>query len=493
MALKTWLIGVINAALPGPAQPIKKVAMREGVAGSTIDPDEEQWRRLTGNAMRDLSPLTQMRMQRIAHFLWESNLLGNRLIELPVAFLLADGVKLLAKNDAENQIALDRFWTDPINDMDMKLPKKVRELGIFGEQCYPTFVNDADGSVRIAYLDPALIETTVMDPDNPEQPIGIVTTKNKKGSARRYRVIINGPEDVFTAKTQAIRKSFGDGDAFYFRINDLSSGTRGRSDLLAQADWLDAYDQFLFGEVDRYSFMRSFAWDVTLTGATAEEVKTRAGKISPPRPNSVLVHNDSESWAAIAPDLKAHDLTEGARLFRNQVLGGASIPEHWFGGAGSVNRATAAEMDAPTLKTWSMRQRFLKNMLVTIGRYVLLQKALKEGEVADFSDPRWLVEAEFPQLEGADTSKYAAAMQQVVAGATLALTSGLITRVTALRIISTVAAQLGLEIDPEQEIADAQAEAAKAAEADVFTTPATDTPPSPAAPDANAGAEMPTP
>src|SRR3990172_1931646 len=190
MSFKTWLIDKINAALPDPGQPVKEAAFREA-AGTTIDADEDQWRKLTGNSQRDLTPMTQWRMQKIAHYLWEQNLLGNRLIELPVAYLLAGGVTLTAA-DPENQKALDRFWKDPINEIDLKLPKKVRELALFGEQCYPAFVNEHDGMVRIGYLDPALIETVVMDPDNPEQPIGVVTVKNRKGVARRYRVIING-------------------------------------------------------------------------------------------------------------------------------------------------------------------------------------------------------------------------------------------------------------------------------------------------------------
>jgi hypothetical protein len=168
--------------------------------------------------------------------------------------------------------------------MKVKLPKKVRELSIYGEQCYPAFVNDMDGFVRLGYLDPDLIETRVKDPDNPEQIIGIITCKNSKGIARRYRVIINGPESVFTQKTQAIRQTFTDGDAFYFAVNDLSNGSAGRSDLLAQIDWLDAYDEFLFGELDRLKFIRAFIWDVTLKGATEADVIKKAKNIGAPAP-----------------------------------------------------------------------------------------------------------------------------------------------------------------------------------------------------------------
>lgn len=468
-SFKDLFLGWFAAAAGEPGQPVKEAAFREAY-GQTIDADEDQWRKLTGNANRDLPTLTQSRMQKIAHYLWEQNILANRLVELPVAFLLAEGVKLTC-DDEDNQAQLDRFWLDPINDMDVKLPKKARELALFGEQCYPAFVNDVDGMVRIGYLDPALIATVVMDPDNPEQPIGVVTMKDKAGRARRYRTIINGDEDVFTERTQEIRKTFADGDAFFYRINDLSSGTRGRSDLLAQADWLDAYDQFMFGELDRYSALRSFIWDVTLKNATADQVKARAREITAPKPASVRVHNDSETWSAETPDLKAADTGEGARLFRNHVLGGATMPEHWYGGGGDVNRAAASEMEAPTLKIYTMRQQVLKHMLQSIGRYVLLKFAEKTGKKADFGKTEWQVRAIFPELSEKDLGKQTTALQQVAAAASIALGSKLITKKFALLLITAVAVKLGVEVDPEEELAAAELEAAKRREEDGFTVP----------------------
>lgn len=461
-----WAKTTPHTSDPAPAK------LREA-AGVTIDSDEDQWRRLTGDANRDLSPMTQDRMQQMAVYLWESNLLANRIIELMTAYLLAEGVSLRC-DDEDAQAVLDRFWRDPINQMGMKLPKKVRELALYGEQCYPTFVNEHSGHVRLGYLDPALIATVVMDPDNPEQAIGIVTVKNKHGQARRYRVIVNGPdEELFTARTRAIRETFADGEAFWFTVNDLSNGARGRSDLLAQADWVDGYDQYLFGELDRAQFMRAFIWDVTMTGATPEEVAAKAKTVTAPPPGSVRIHNDSEIWKAETPDLKAQDASEGARLFRNHVLGGATIPEHWYGGGGDVNRATGESMGEPTFKIFSMRQQTLKHMLEMIGVYVLRQAALAKGSAEpSLEEDAYQVEAVFPELTARDTSKYAAALQQVVVAAGLALDKGLIAQATAVRIINSIAGRLGVEVDAEDELAAAQAEAATAAEADIYTTPA---------------------
>jgi len=459
-----------NSARPGE---VSKSARLAEAYGAKIDPDEENWRPLTGQRPRDLPLLTQERMQRISHWLWEQNPLANRIIELPVAYLLAEGVKLTVA-DPDNQKALDRFWRDPINDMAVKLPKKVRELAIFGEQCYPVFTNEVDGMVRMGYLDPAHIEQVVKDPDNPEQKIGVVTKRDKKGARRRYRIVINGPENVFTARTQRIRAEFEDGDAFYISVNDLSAGSRGRSDLLHLADWLDLYDQFLFGEAERYKHLRAFVWDLTLKNADPATVAKRAREFAVPRSGGAYVHNDSETLEPKTPELKAQDTSIGARLVRNHLLGGATLPEHWFGGGGDINRSTAAEMGEPTFKVLAMRQRIWKHALESMGRYVLFRQAAADGKKVDWADPAWAPEAVFPELVSDDVKGSAQAMQQVVAACGLAIERGLLSEKTALLLIGAVASNLGVEFDAETELEAARADAAARAEKDAFTEPKPD-------------------
>lgn len=477
-----WFAGATPESTESDAKPLREAA------GTTVDADEEGWRRLTGDGRRDLTPLTQQRMQRLAHYQWETNLLANRLIELPVAYLLAGGVRLTAKDDDAQQI-LKRHWNDGLNAWDLKLPKRVRELGLFGEQCYPAFRDANTGFVRLGYLDPALIETVVTDPDNREQPIGIVTKKDKKGIAKRYRVIVNVPETAFAETARAIRATCTDGDCFYYRVNDLSSASRGRSDLLAQIDWLDAYDQYLFGELDRASFLRAFVWDVTLTGSSPDEVKERAKHITAPPPGSVRVHNDSEAWEPKAPSLQAADAAEGARLFRNHILGGATQPEHWFGGAENVNRSTGDSMSEPTEKVLAMRQSLVGYMLADIGRYVLrsawdaLDRELTDAEQDILTD----VEVAWPEMTSKDITKYAAAIMQVVSAIAGLLEEGLVTRETALRLVTALADRLGVTIDVEAELEAATKEHADRGGGELLGFPLRTTPK--ATPDDSVGAD----
>ena len=461
----------ITAAPPPPSKPVREAASAQST-------DEPGWRRLSGDGLsnqndRDLSPMAQDRMQKVAEYLWQSNLLANRLVELPLAYLLAEGVALQCVDD-EHQALLNAFWSDPINNWPMKLEQRVRALGLLGEQCYIANVREGDGFVRLGYLDPRQIATVVTDPDNPEQPIGVVTKRDHRGKQHKYRVIVLGEDaELFSENTTRIRaEEFTDGEVLLYQLNKFPNGSRGRSDLLGQIDWLDAYDEFLFNELDRIGYLRAFTWDVTLTGADPQAVKDYEKGFKAPAPNSTFVHNDSVRLEPKSPSLQAADTSESARLLRNHVLGGSTTPEHWFGGGGDVNRAAASEMGEPTFKIYTGRQNFLKLALEEIGRYVLWKAAQASGQKSDWSDDKWQVTAVFPELVNRDVTKFASAMVSVVTAVIQMIDAGLLTEETALKLVADVAQRFGQDFDAKTELEAARKESAdrkaKAAASDVF-------------------------
>ncbi|SDH74753.1 hypothetical protein [Roseospirillum parvum] len=456
-------------------RPPPATAPAREAAGTNRDPrDEPGFRRLTGGSdPRDLLPMTQTRMQRVAMGLWESTPLGHWMVEVSLAFLLAEGVRAKAE-DPQAQAWLDDFWDDPITDLDATLITRARELALFGEQIWPVFVG-IDGHVRLAYLDPSDVEDVVCDPENSAVQIGIITRPDACQRKRRYRILYEGAdEDLFAPGTVALRRTFDSGDCFYFRVNDLMCGQRGRSDLLAAADWIDALDQFLFGELERADYMRAFIWDVTLTGATQEEVEQRAAALKVPHTAGARVHNENESWETRSPDIKAEDGETAARLFRLHAMGAQGLPEHWYGGGGDVNRATAGEMGAPAYKMLTMRQQTLKRMLERVCRYALTQRLAARGRTLDRGDGAWKPKIEFPELVAQDVSRFSAALAQVVSAVAAAVAEGLLPRAEAVRLIAAMAAYLGVEIDPEQALAEAREESLAEREADLIVDPAPD-------------------
>jgi hypothetical protein len=99
-------------------------------------------------SQRDLYIFTQKRMQDIAFYLYDANPMAKRIVEIMRDFVIGDGFTYTA-HDKDVLEVIDDFWNDPDNDLDNQLDVNVLELSIFGEWCTPTWVNPADGSVKL--------------------------------------------------------------------------------------------------------------------------------------------------------------------------------------------------------------------------------------------------------------------------------------------------------------------------------------------------------
>ncbi|HYC03697.1 MAG TPA: hypothetical protein VED40_10410 [Azospirillaceae bacterium] len=431
-------------------------------AGLTLE-EGPGWRPLTGDGRRDLGPLSQRRMQELAVHQWERNRLANRLIELPLSYLLGEGVRLVC-DDPQGQAWLDAFWHDPVNRLDRRLKELVRSYKLFGELVLPVTAHPVSGEVRLGYVDPGAVHDVVTDPGGSGLVAG-VEVHGPDGEALVFRTLLPGADPeraelLFSEEARAMRAHMKAGDCFLFRRNALPDGRRGRSDLLSAIDFCDLYEQMIYGEAERATVLRQVVYDVTLKGATEAEVQARARSIETPRPLSVRVHNEAEEWQVLTPDLRAGDASETARLIRGHVLGGATLPEHWYGQGGDVNRATAGEMGEPTFKVLSDEQRELGALLSDVGGHVLSCRLRALGHPDKVGRPEYRVRVEFPELTARDTTAYAGALANLVGALLPALERGLLSEAAASALIAQTARQLGVKLDPVQELATARREAA---------------------------------
>ena len=222
---------------------------------------------------RDLNPPLHTRMQQVAYYLYLVNPLAHRIVEYTKNYVVGDGVTVRAADPAVGRV-IERFWNDSINRLERMLPESVKELAIFGEQCWLAAVNPVNGRVRLGYLDPAEIEAIewgelrvggeVGDTDMVVSvPTAVVRRAGAAETAPRRLRIVRVDEDPESP-------TFGrlTGECFYFAINKARSASRGVSDLFAIGDYLDGYDKMLFGMIDRVGYSNAFIWDVLLKGAT---------------------------------------------------------------------------------------------------------------------------------------------------------------------------------------------------------------------------------
>jgi hypothetical protein len=400
--------------------------------------EEEGWRSLS-IYKRDLPAVTFERQLSVAFWLYRHNPIAKRIIEIIQDFVVGSGIKFFAKEDRVQEV-LENFWNDPYNGWALKQFQRVAELFLYGEQIYQVFVNEANGHVRLGYIDPQNVEKVILDPENAEQPIEI-KLKEKEQKLR----VIRRDDDPFS-------ETYGRliGDVFLFQVNKISGSSRGISELFTLADWLDAYDQFVFQSLERANFLSTFIWDITIEGATEEECRLKAQELqrSPPKPGSFRVHNENTRWTAVSPDLGGVNLEQYSKVLRAIIQAGSGIPEHWLGTGEYITRATAQAMGEPTFRRLQAKQRYVQSMFEFMFKFVLDQAVIAGTLPADLDFSFTL---RMPEISKTDLRTATETMSRLVQALALAAEEGWISRKAATKIFEMSMAELGFELRQTEE------------------------------------------
>jgi hypothetical protein len=441
---------------------------------------EQGFRQIGGGTsirVRDLPPMKQDRMLRIAHWLHESNPMAQWILQTTVDFTLGESVRI----DSEDAIrpVVESFWNDPVNQLERRMDTFALEFGMYGELCLPAFINAIDGHVRLGYLDPLLIDDVYLDPNNVLIPVTVAVKETIGSGPKRYLKVIReetnrglpldyglmvgnavGERDIFTGRIY-------DGCCFLWQTGKVSNARRGRSDLLALIDWLDGYDAAMFDAMDTQSFFNSFVWDVKLDGFTEEKIREWLVKFRGDiKKNGVFAHNEKVTLTAPTPDMKAADKETFYKTLRSHILGSRAFPEHWYSDA-RVGLGTAKEQGTPPVKRLSRRQKELRFIMQDMVRFQLHQ-SIRAGLLPRTITTNARVDAAgnstakkkasdqafsvvLPELSMRDQASIVAAAVSLVAALERAENKGWIRPETAAKLFAAQVSQLGFEIDPDDE------------------------------------------
>lgn len=419
------------------------------------------YRRLT-QAPSDLAPITHDRMQLIALALYDKNPLAKRCLELIKDFVVGEGIAPTAK-DEKVQAMIDRFWADGQNDLAARIHTFALELGLWGEQAFAAFVNERSGHVRLISIDPRQIKSAIPDPTNPDLPLAISLLGEQGPETRYLKVIRENDAGLLVGAEAGETLTIGDASlpywsppapdgqtrlvgAFFWAVNKVQGATRGRSDLLPVADFLDLYDRLVFDEAERMSFLRAFVWDVTVKGATAADLISKAANTPPPKPGSVQYHNESEEWKASNPSLGAQDGATTADLILSLIATGVGLPKTWLNGIMDVNRASATSMDEPSLKRLRARQQIVMGAVRRMVRFALDQADLA-GALAPSDEGRHPFTVDAPEMSSRDLEKASRALFAAIQALGMADAANWLDGETARQVVVLMLGQLGINVD----------------------------------------------
>ncbi len=409
--------------------------------GHQVSGGEEDyfWRRLSDSPSgKDVIPSTYLEMHNQCYEAYNANPLAFAIIEITTSFVLGRGVTVSASH-SEVQRVLDDFWHDPDNHMETRIYSLCTELALYGEQFIRFFVNPYDGRVKIRQVDPSIIDEIETDPDDIE-------------TVRRFhrRPIGNGvtlPHSFMPPSLGQEGEWFNAGsEMLQFCVNKVSNAKRGKSDLATLLPWLRRYKDWLTDRVRINKYKGSFLWDVQLSGADRKSIERKKMEYSyPPEPGSVIIHNESEQWTAVKPEINSNEAAEDGRAIKLMVAVGAQIPEHFLSDGQHGNRATATEMGLPTFLKFQRRQYVLRAMLRGILNRVI-QEARAAGRLAQTVETQY--EILFPELDSQDHQVLANSTQLLVTALATAKAQGWVSDETAMRLLFQFA---GEEVDLHEE------------------------------------------
>lgn len=419
--------------------------------GIVIDQDDYEFRRVGGGSRyrtRDLTPIQQDRMLEIAWYLVESNPFAKRLIGLMTDLVVGEGISVSAKDPQIDRI-IKATWTHPVNRFDQRIRELYFAYSLNGELILPVARNPITGIPHLGYWDPIQVARVETRPDNVMVQDAIIL-KPAAGQAEGARLKVINADPI---------SGLLEGDVFYFRTNALPNSGRGRSDLLTLADWLDLYDSLMFAEVERVKLLSAFVWDLRMEKADQAKIETRLKQLGTPTAGTVFGHNEHETLSAITPTLDAADRSEVAKTLAIHIAGAAGFPIAWLGFPES-NRATIEGQNDVMLKTPAARQKEFAGHLATILRYAV-QGAMARNRALyrDVDDQGFDIHV--PEIAAKDIARVGAVVGSVVQAMDTAQANATISRRAAVVVQLAVLKHLGVDLNVEEVMRDADAERAE--------------------------------
>lgn len=436
--------------------------------------------RKASQGLRDFSKASPSQILETVWTLWQSSPIAKRAITLKRDHVVGKGAKF-ETDDPDLQKILDDFYAN--NGLKARVPEFGLQLRLLGEQVYPAFVRKTDGRVTMGYIDPGTVEKVITHPENSMERWMVVCKAPGGQDKKVYRIIREDKEYVVEVggepkvqdpthpgklvthnqteiqpwETAALNEmgvpNYG-GSVFFFPINCLSNGTRGYSDLVQVADWIDQAEETLFAVADREQMAGYFYTSIGVDGDD-EQVKKRANyyRRNVPKKGGFLVHNKSEEPKVQYPDIGQAGSIQTFVALLTFIMGGLGFPVAFYGYGDDTNRSTLQEQATPSEKTLEHDQYQFEQMMLFIARFVKDQAEIAEMPIwKPDDDVNSEIRFPLPAIRSEDIAGIVQAFTPLMAGLVQAEDNRYIGQKTAARIAHKILNELGADIDTTKEL-----------------------------------------
>lgn len=416
-AIKEAAVARQNAALAGErlTELVERLTELEAVL---LTPE---WNRMTADGDREFSLEGLRAAMRISRLMFLSNPLINRAITLKSQYVFGQGYTLTAKGDA-NQATLDNFLKSARNKRaftsHQMLAGREQELEVTGN-LFIALVK-VGGSTEVRCIPAAEIEEIISDPEDAANVLFyrrrffVQDGKNQKPIERLYAdlhftgTVPANFQGVEVAKNTRV---------YHVRVGALPDMRYGLPEMHQSIPWARSYKDFLTDFIAIVKSFRKFAFTAAVEGGPTQVAEVHnalntqygsGGRYTDTNPAPVAGSTAVMSGTTLTPVRTAGatvPLEEGRRLLLMHCAG-SGFPETFYGDASVGSLATAKSLDRPTELMISDRQYLWKDVLETVGNYVI--ESSGKGEVQDVSGS--YCTCSFPPIVEHDIKEYVEAL-----------------------------------------------------------------------------------
>lgn len=429
----------------GPLIEARVTERMAGLRGESWEDEPAGYRRITAG-LRDVKPTEHRQMLIAADKVATENPLGKRIVDLILEFTAGDGLEIQCKNQQLRKV-VQEHWEDEDLAWERNLERYYSDIIIDGELFLRAFVNAMDGSVRWAPIYNRNISERIADSNDPDRLLMI-------------DVVGMGPLRIIRRVEDPNSDKFGllDGDVLWFSINRRTNSLYGKSDLLHLLDWLDAFDQVFWGEIERMYVSRLHVVDVQVNGGKKPDLRRRYNELKQRglRPGEFFVHNENETMTIkTAEGAGSQEGVGFSRFLRDHLVGAAGFPSIYFGDLHGGTRASATETSEPVHRRLKKPQRWLRWFVADVLSFVrdqyIAHRPERRSQFPLKSRRNWKVTVTLPdparQVQLLVAKSFASIVQPLIQ----AVEQNLISKEEAREIIGRALLQhLGLDFDPKK-------------------------------------------
>ncbi len=301
---------------------------------------------------------------------WRTNPLARRIVELTSQYVVGGGLTINCKNSYASNF-LNQFWFHRLNRMTTRVSEMCDELTRTGN-LFVIITTDTSGMSYIRLMPAAHIEEIISKPNDIEQPIAFKLKADLEN-------LDPAPIPAYDPNNDDPTKPV----ILQYAINRPAGAQWGEPDIAPLLVWLSRYSNWLQDRARLNRYRNAFLYIVQAKFASEAQRKARQTALNsnPPKPGSILVADENETWKVIHPRLESASAEKDGLALKKMIAAGAGIPLHFLAEPESATRTTADAAGGPTFRRFEQRQQYFLFMMEDILRVVLTRRALVDGKI----------------------------------------------------------------------------------------------------------------